>query len=116
MRVLITNVSNPKARELVNLLTRQGHIVFALDSRTTEDRFRNFMKINLNNFEALLLAIKIANPEEIHHFPDNSYLRSIHLLLAGSKVRKIIFHFTDSSKFLDEVAKLCSKEFGFEYE
>jgi len=115
MRILVTNVSNPKAKELIEQLTAQGHIVFALDSRTTDDRFRNFIKINMNNFEVLMLAIKIANPEEIHHFPDNSFLKSIHLLLAAHRIRKIFLYFGEPSNFLDQIADLCSKEFGFIY-
>lgn len=115
MRVLVSGVSQPKAKELVYNLTTQGHTVIPTDSRLTEDRFKGFIKFNLNNFEATLLVIKMASPEEIHHFVDDSYLKNIHLLLAASRIRKLVFYYQEPSEFLDSIAKLCSKEFGYEY-
>lgn len=116
MRILVTQVSNPKAKQLVTDLISQGHLVTPTDSKLTEDRFKSFIKFNLNNFEASLLVIKMVSPEEIHHFVDDSYLKSIHLLLAASRIRKVVFYFSESSEFLDNIAKLCSKEFGYTYE
>lgn len=116
MRILVLPINDKRAQQIAEELKKMGHDVWVSDSKSTEVGFRNFIKVNPVNFEALAMAFKIANPEEIHVVCEKSILRNMHLILASIRASKLVLHFKEENSLLDSIAKAFSKDFGFKYE
>jgi len=116
MRVLLLPISSDYANNLLDIFRAKGDDVWCADSKPTTEPLKNFIKINSTNFEALTLAFRIANPDEIHYVCEDSLLRAMHVILASSRSKKLFIYFEKDNAIVDNLAKSISSELGFNYE